>query len=363
MLLFNPVSLVFMSVGVHLLHIRMNEAELREPEVYEPVARRLALYCQSAPQHFPKYIQTAWIPPEVARLAPHARGVVETRYAGLELGGGFYHYGYRLELDPAASTQDANVWHLSVYREYEQGERLFTVRLSPKESLSADELASLVIAGHDEQLDRNPADADAHKRKIQSYLQLGKVALARRACADMAARLPDDWWANVVNALVLVEDQGPAAGEKAMRAWVERRPSYFTYLDLAYFFQLQRLHEKAAEAALEAMRQTTTALDPPYDAQDRGFTAAKYVYDTGHYDTALRLCDHILSNPGHAAESLRRLRYAAERARQGEVTPVDWGSARPFDPFAQSFNLADASVDIDALLGRKLDRPTDEGAR
>lgn len=367
-LLFNPVTLLLVSMRLSFRRIEQNEAALREARVYEPVARRLALYCQSDPALLPKWIDGGWIPPEVARLAPHAWGSVDPQrgHAGIELGGGFYHYGYRLQRDPAASTAEANVWHLLVYRDYEPGEPLFTLQLSPRERLSAEQLAELVITAHDDQIARRPEDPDGYKRKIQSYLQLGKVHEARRAVAEMVTRLPDDWWANVVHALVLAETVGASAGERSLRSWVDREPSFFSWLDLAYYFQLRGEHEKAAEAVLEATRfDANTAWGHGGNSEHRGYTAAKYVYDTGHPAAALRLCEHlrpVTINGRYAKDSLGRLSAAAERAVAGEVTSVGWGGMSPFDPF-ESSNMADASVDIDALLGREVDRPTYERAR
>lgn len=108
-LVFNPFSLIFLSVFVGMGHIKIIEAKLQKPAVYEPVAERLAIYCQSDQSLFPKILSYAWLPGEVSRLG-HPWCEIATNFASVEMGGGFYHFGYTLELDETASTPAKNVW-------------------------------------------------------------------------------------------------------------------------------------------------------------------------------------------------------------------------------------------------------------
>src|SRR5687768_12083223 len=100
---FTSPGRMFLGVFVGMKHIRVMESRLRKPEIYQPVALRLATYCQSDRTLFPQYLSHAWLPAELAQVG-HGRTTISTNHARVEMGGGFHHFGYRLELDGGAST-------------------------------------------------------------------------------------------------------------------------------------------------------------------------------------------------------------------------------------------------------------------
>src|SRR5579862_8051226 len=106
-LVFNPASLIILSIFIGSREIKMREKKLQQPAVYEPVARTLATYCQSDRQLFPALVSYACLPPEISRMV-HPWCEVSSKMASVEMGGGFYHFGYRLTLDEAASVRATN---------------------------------------------------------------------------------------------------------------------------------------------------------------------------------------------------------------------------------------------------------------
>ena len=106
-----PFISMFFIVQASINETKKEEAKIRKPEMYEPVAKRLALYCQSDLTSFPEHISYAWLPPEMSEFK-HAWGDIKSNTASIELGGGFYHFGYRLDLDSASSISATNTWRL-----------------------------------------------------------------------------------------------------------------------------------------------------------------------------------------------------------------------------------------------------------
>jgi len=131
------------------LKIKRQEKAMRDPAVYRPVGETLALYCQSDFSEFSEdeaYYFTLgykWLPDELKNLHKYGRITLKTNSAHIELGGGFYHYGYAIDLDEVTSTPETNVWVLTQYREaYPKYEHtpLWTFSMDATRCLSEDEL-------------------------------------------------------------------------------------------------------------------------------------------------------------------------------------------------------------------------------
>lgn len=357
----SPFLLVIGSVLASQAFIAQNEAAMRDPAVATPVARTLALYCQSDQRLFPEHLDGGWVPQELARIGPHAWGSVSATSASFELGGGFYHYGYGLHLDQAASTTTARVWRLALHRENQPSETVATVTLAPSERLSADELFALLVVNHDARISRAPDQLGPYQQKLDTCGRFGKRADGRAVLDDMVGRFPDEWFPRLVLALVVAETD-PAAAEAGLRAWVDGKPDLFRCLDLAYYHQLRGEPAKAAAAAQRATQhEAETEWGHGGNSEHRGYSAARYAYETGHLDVAIALCDHLLPvkiNGTYAKASLRELRDAAAAAKAGGApAKLGWEGMSQFDPFG-SANSADIQFDLDALLGRKVARPT-----
>ena len=357
-LVLNPIGCAILGVFMGVGHIRKSEAAMRDPKVYEPVGETLALYCQSDQSLFPQYMDYAWLPQQLNAIG-HGRASVSTNYAHVEMGGGFHHFGYRLVLDPDASSQGKNVWQLHMYSEGSQDRHLKALHIDADRRFPPDELLARVVAGFDKQLGGKPDDEGAHQGKIQTYLRFDRVSQAREACRSMLEAMPDDWWPVLVNALILAEEDSPEKAEEAISRWVTKDKNFFRCMDIAYFHQLTGNPAKAAEA----MRQSTAYTgNTPWghggNAEHRGYTAAMFAYQAGEYDTVVQLCDHLLKvkiNGDYAKAGLRGLKEAALTAKQSpaETPALKWADGiGPFDPFER--------VDIEKLLQRPVPRMTDK---
>lgn len=356
-LVLGVVAIPFAWVAMMKASIEEQEAALRSPAVAVPVARALALYAQSDPSLFPARLGRGWLPAELAAVAPHAHGTVRH----LEVGGGFHHFGYRLGADPTPAPAGERGWRLYLYRDGAPDALVASVRLAANARLSKGELFALLMKNHDALIARRPADVEERRQKLDTCGRFGEREEGRRLLADMVRRFPDDWWCALVNALLLAETD-PAAAEAGLRAWVDGAPDFFRWLDLAYYHQLRGEPAKAAAAAQRATQHDAeTARGHGTNSEHRGYSAARYAYETGHFDVAIALCDHLLPvkvNGTYAKAPLQRLRDAAAAARTGGA-PAKAGlrGLSAFDPFG-SANSADVQFDLDALLGRKVARPT-----
>ena len=91
---------------------------LEEPKVAEVVALKLASFCQSLNEG--KELtssELSMIIPELSGTNEISYGSATTNSAHLEMGGGFWHFGYKLNLDDRTSASTTNVWVLTLYSE------------------------------------------------------------------------------------------------------------------------------------------------------------------------------------------------------------------------------------------------------
>lgn len=202
-------------------------------------------------------------------------------------------------------------------------------------------------------------DPFAHRRQIQAYLDVDEIAKARDACRDSLKALPDDAWIVLVNALLTAVEESPEKGASQMQAWVERDADFFRWLDLAYYWQLLDRPRKAAEAMERATKFDAHALrgygidravlwGNGSKQETQGYSAARYAYESGQYEAAIKLCDTILKAPCRSIVqtlALQSLKSAASDAQQGQRSQLEW----PDDPLPYN---AFKSFDIEKLLGR-----------
>jgi hypothetical protein len=120
------------------------EHALRDPKVFEPVAKTLALYCQSDRSLFPEILHSEWLPEELNRVGGNGWAMIGRTGARIEMGGGFYHFGYYLIHDDKMSTAQNNVWQLSLYRDDHPLEDLFSVTVPVERKLSPEMLPSSI---------------------------------------------------------------------------------------------------------------------------------------------------------------------------------------------------------------------------
>jgi Flp pilus assembly protein TadD len=353
-----PLVLLCLPVMQNEMQIRKMKCAMKQAAVYEPVGRKLALYCQSDLSLFPEYLDYAWLPNELTDIGG-GWGTVSSNHAHVEMGGGFHHFGYHLERDDQVSTPETNVWQLFLYDEGSREKHLQTIKLARTDHLSPEEVLAGVSSGLDEQLRKNPKAQYAYQAKIQIYLRFGHVAEARQVCKDMLKSMPDDWWAILINSFLL-EEEGPYdQAENLIIQWVKKDENFFRYLDLAYFYHLTNRPRKAAEAIIKATAfDANTNWGERGNSEFRGYTAAMCAYRAGDYDATIRLCEHLLPvkiNGNYAKAGLTDLKEAAQKAKQGQMADVKWSkNIGPFDAFEK--------MDIEKLLGHNVPRPIDEEA-
>jgi len=295
-----------------------------------------------------------WMPPELNKIG-HGWASVGTSEAQIEMGGGFHHFGYRLVHQ--GSISGTNVWQLFMYDEGADDRPLQTISLPIQDKLSSEALLHRVLAGFDEQIQKDPKDDRAYKGKIEAYLRFNHVPEARQACREMLKAMPDDWWAVLVNALILSEEQSVARGTDVITQWVKKDENFFRYLDLAYFYHLTGRPREAAKAIVKS---TDFNANTPWgeggNSEFRGYTAAMCAYRAGNYEACSKLCNYLLPvkiNRDYAKRGLRELKAASEKGMHGQVENIPWArEILPFDAFE--------GVDIAKLLARDVPRPTKE---
>jgi hypothetical protein len=295
LLVFNPIGCAFLSVFVGMVHIKATEAKLQKPAVYEPVARRLALYCQSDQSLFPKILSYAWLPDELAKVsAGHCS--LDADHASVEMGGGFYHFGYRLVLDRVTSTSSTNVWQLYLYREGRKADQhLMTLALASTQQVSVGEVEQMTAAGFDSSLKRGEK---AYRSKVMLKLRFGKTAEAAGVCREWLQQEPNSWlprftYAHVRCRLGEVE---PASME--FTEWVQSHKNFAHCIYLALFEFRECRTNQAILGVRLALQQPF--IEPPGTDGNKfylGQNGALIAYLNGDYDLALALCDKMLSDP------------------------------------------------------------------
>jgi len=189
---FTPLPM-FVGISVSMNKIRGVEARMQQPEIYLPTATNLALYCQSSEDlHLTNMVGASRLPPPLPSLgSPWAS--FETNFAHVEFGGGFYHYGYRVQLDEGQSTVMTNVWELYLCREGQTEKLLHRFALASGDRVSLAQFTISSIAEYDQRLAKSPQELDLYKAKVSLLLQY-KPEDVRAACIDAVKAMPDHWW-------------------------------------------------------------------------------------------------------------------------------------------------------------------------
>jgi hypothetical protein len=133
-----PCAFFLYQFATILFYAPLSDMYLRMPWVYKPIASRLAILCQSYPLGLPEHISKNWF--------PQGAGSVFVKPDGgfIIYGGGFYHYGYVLQLDKVASNPQTHIWNLNVRREGSDADvQVWSFPLPITQVLSLDELKKL----------------------------------------------------------------------------------------------------------------------------------------------------------------------------------------------------------------------------
>lgn len=352
-----PFVVIFVNVFLGMRQVHRIEAKLQEPSVFQPVARTLAVYCQSD-FSYADHADISWLAKELGAMAESTMYLrIEPDAGWVGMGGGFHHYGYRLNRDLAASKGEVNTWVMSFESEDSPDKVLETFTLPKSQKLTTEEFVQRIVEGHEILIQRAPKNEMLRREFIQTWLQFDRVPEARQECAGILKALPDEWWTVLTNALLLANTQSFEEGEKLIKSWAGRQENFFHYLDLAYFYHLTSHPREAAAALMKATEfDANTAWGEDGNAEYRGYTAAMYAFRAGDYQAAAKLCDHLLKvtiNGKFAKVGLEALKSASEAGLGGKASAVTWDrDIRVFDPFEK--------VDIAKLVGHPVPRFTEE---
>lgn len=346
--LFALFAYPFIDLFFHGQGVRRVEARLLEPDVFEPVARTLALHCQSDETLVPRRIDYAWLPSELNEIALGS-GTITPDGASVSMGGSHYDFGYRLEIDTDSSDQETNVWKLYSYSDRLRVDQyLCMVRLAKSQAASRLDLKQQVARRYDAELAKNAANPYPNEKKIWLYFHFEDRASAREACREMLERMPDYWWAILINALVESADS-PELGERLIVDWVEKEKGYFRYLDLAYYYECTGQPKESATAMTRATAYDLKDRDGhPTNAVHRGFSAAMYAFQSGEYHAAKVVTEKLIAasaDDAYGKQALTDLKARCSDAMHNPSVGFAWPKEmKPFDPFS------DTGIDPDKLV-------------
>lgn len=329
--------------------IKLIEKQLKSPTVYPSVATNLALYCQSVESlKLTGTVGGARLPQPLPQLGHHPWASIYTNYAHVEFGGGFYHYGYRLQLDENASDANTNFWELYSCGEGSPEKLLTRFALSPGARIPIGTFVSNTLSEYSRRIAAGPGNLDAHKGRIRFLLEHDHTQV-RQACLDAVKALSEHWWPRLTLALWDSGQGKFAEASKTFVAYVEIKPSYSRYVYLAWFYQTASHPDEAAAAIEKAVQCPVVDLrDDETNTECRGYSVGVAAYQNGKYTTVLKLCDALLpvrENGGYAKAALIALRQAANAGVDGKTVSFQASeNILGFNPYEQ--------IDLNALLGR-----------
>jgi hypothetical protein len=216
------------------LWIHRSNALLKTPGIYEPVGRRLALYCQSDPTNFPEFLSYAWLPATLQPLG-NGWGQVTPDQANIELGGGFYHFGYSLKRNPRSSTALSNVYDLSAYSEEHDETFLKSFVLAKTNRLESAEVLALVIQRFDQQISQQPRDSAARLGKTLLQLRFGQQEPALKSCKAWMDADPGYWLPQLTYAHLRSRLGQTDAAAAELEAWTHAHDNFAHEIYLALF--------------------------------------------------------------------------------------------------------------------------------
>jgi tetratricopeptide (TPR) repeat protein len=293
LLLFNPISLMFFGIFTSMGLIKKTELKLQKPAIYQPVAERLATYCQSDTNLFPAILSFAWMPPEISHLG-HPWGDISPDYASVEFGGGFYHFGYYLKRDTDASTIATNVWHLFLAREEQPLKPLTTFNLAASQHYTAADLEKLVGATFDESI--TSGKLGAYRSKVMLQLKFGQTSEAADTCREWIKAQPNSWLPRFTFAHVQCRLGQTNSAAVEFADWVQAHKDFSDCICLALFYYREGWTNQAVEAVRLALAQPLTEEDDTASKFYLAENGALIAFAGGDYDLAQSMCDKMLAD-------------------------------------------------------------------
>jgi tetratricopeptide (TPR) repeat protein len=265
------------------LVIHLSDVPLRMPWKYKPIARRLAVLCQTYPLGLPDGIGATRI---------SATG------ANIFYGGGFYHYGYTLDLDEAASTPQTNVWRIGITREdMRKDDWLWSLSLPATQTLSPDEINKILESGLKQAIQGDYYESVQFCEKaVQYYLKAGRSDRATSICQEWVAAQPAGWRPRLM--LAHVQSKLGKADQAAadLAQWVNSRTNFAYYVVLAHFEYSEGRNNKAVAALRKAAEMPFTDYDKTLQGvkDEFGVKGAHLALACGDFELCRRMCDKYL---------------------------------------------------------------------
>jgi hypothetical protein len=286
-----------------ILSIREAELLLQRPDVYRPVAERLALYCQSDRSVVPETLGPSSLPGPL-RLRRNLWIHVSQAGASVELGGGFHHFGYSLDQDPPRSSVETNAWRLSFRSEDSPDRPLVTVRTPATARVSREQFLAWQKAAFEQRLAAFPSDDITHSSRVQALIRLGEPEAALLAADEWVRARPDSVIPRFTRAHVLARVGRIQDGRTGLVQWVEAHRSFEHRCYLFLFY----MREGLADAALltirglirEPMTEESTSTINDYAL---AYDAAVFAFLHEDRELCISVCDKAL---GARPEDWRR---------------------------------------------------------
>jgi hypothetical protein len=134
----SPVGQIYFGVRKAKREIARKMVELSQPANYEPGGVALARLCQSDKFFYRgSSFEPVWAPAEIRAMKPSSI-TMDSNWAFVEFGGGFHHFGYRLERDKEASDAPGSVnnyWTMRLYNEMGPEKVLYKFTLAKSDRL------------------------------------------------------------------------------------------------------------------------------------------------------------------------------------------------------------------------------------
>ena len=294
-LLIAPVITAFVAMHLSFEEIEREEQEMRLPGSYQPVAKDLALFCQTygSPFHDAKIteVEKAWLPDSAQKLKCRSC-YIGPDYLSLEYGGGFHHFGYNVELDKGASNPTERVWRFSFYSEDKNNDNpieLTTIR-TPATATCGDFIRT-ALGHYGQEVSEFPNVLSIYQRQLLFCMKFARYNDAIQCLETARQNLPGDWWPRF--ALDLVENKSGNQQNRFER-WVGDHASYLSYACLVWLYKLENKPSDAARAG-QMMLQFEPKDDPLFTNNFCAWTqdVSVYLYHSGYGDLAADLCRKV----------------------------------------------------------------------
>jgi hypothetical protein len=288
-----PVGLIIIANVARLREV----ARITNREAYEPVARVLALHCQSNPDFYRNEspIIQPWAPPEVTRLNASTL-FIRPGEAVVGFGDEFHPYSYGLSRDRGRDTATENGWKLEVYPngfpESGSGRLLMTFTLNKTDHVEQRAFVDQAMAEYRRRQLSNEFHAQG---RLIFLLKLNEVELARQSIREFATASPNDSVDHML--LWIIDHRVNPDATRQFEDWATSTGKTSSWLMVAYTYGQEggQANDDAMERA--AKRALTMNLDEPHTAYNVhiAYNVCRRLFLARKYETSADLCDAVIT--------------------------------------------------------------------